>query len=61
MGRGGSSAADAAGRKVTPLGVGNGCLGSPVVPGNVPVMGSGSPDVGGRGKHIPEGLQRWQP
>lgn len=61
MGRGGSSAAGAEGRKVTPLGAGNRCLGSPVAPENVPVMGSGSLDVGGRGKQVPEGPQCWQP
>lgn len=46
MGRGGSCASGAAGRKVTPLGVGTGCLGSPVEPKSDPVVGSGTLDEG---------------
>jgi len=47
MGRGGSCAPGAAGRKVTPLEVGTGCLWSPVTTERVPVTDSGPLDVGG--------------
>ena len=47
-GRGGSCASGAAGRKVTPLGVGTGCLGSSVAPKRVLIIGSGTLHVGDR-------------
>ena len=59
--RGGSCASEALGRWVTPLGVGTGCLGSPVPSKRVAIMSSGTLDVRGRRKRVPQGLQRWQP
>lgn len=56
-GMSGSCASGAAPRKVTPLQVGIGCLGSPVAPKRDSVMVSSSLDVGGRGKQVPQGPQ----
>lgn len=54
---GGRCASGTVGTAVAPLGISTGCLGSPVAPKRVPVIGRSTLDVGSRGKQVPEGLQ----
>lgn len=53
----GRCASGTVGMTVTPLGINTECLGSPVAPKRVPVIGRSTLDVGGRGKQVPDGLQ----